>query len=423
MALYAGSYKWPASIEYEIVEAPGLARTGTVEVVDGRYVLRPSKGFAFSTIESSKRTLKTQIDGVPSVLLGHVFVLDGVAGLRIDEARIGTDDPDEVFTVVDAVFELLESLCIWRYEDGAARSASASLTLRDIAPTPAMSLVLDASGHAVIRAVAATTLDDFDQHLAALQDLICFAADYPAERLSLVATNPTGTKVTILGRNRFPPFGRVPRQGVEYLMRFGATYAQEVISGWWNARTLLRPVTQVLAGLRYQPGWIETDVNILAACVELFGQVQFPSAVSRRISVRDFGKIETALDSLSGLTPSQRDFINFIKSSAGGRPQKLEESIDALIADLGQTIHKAGINTSVWKPALLEARNGVSHAGGAGGLVDSELRAVRDATRVVLSLDLLHQFGLPDIALERASDRLKVRYSSGHRATSVYTPA
>jgi hypothetical protein len=203
--------------------------------------------------------------------------------------------------------------------------------------------------------------------------------------------------------------GRASRQPVEYLMRFGATYAQDVISGWWKARTSLRPVTQVLAGLRYQPGWIETDVNILAASIELFGQVQFPSAVSRRISVLDFARIETALDSLSGLTRPQREFINFIKSSAGGRPQKLDESIDAVITDLGESIQEAGMHPSAWKPALLEARNGVSHAGGAVGLTDSELRAVRDATRVVLTLDLLHQVGLPDSALARASERLKVR--------------
>jgi hypothetical protein len=142
---------------YEIAGVPGPVGTGTVEIVGDRYLLGPSEGFAFSSLESSQRTLKTEIDGVPSLLIGHVFVFDGVAGLRIDEARIGTDDPNEIFTGVAATFELLESLCTWRYEDGAARPASVPLRLPEIAATPAMSLGLDATGLAVIRAVTATS--------------------------------------------------------------------------------------------------------------------------------------------------------------------------------------------------------------------------------------------------------------------------
>jgi hypothetical protein len=422
LALYAGSFNWPHSIEFEIVGTPGSTSTGAVEVAGDRYFLRPSKAFSFSTFESSERLLRTRIDGVPSLLRGHVFVVDGTVGLRIDEARLGTDDPDAVFVAASATFELLPSLCTWRHEDGAARSTSNALALPEITPAPAMSLILGADGIAVMTAATATSLDDFDHHLAALQDLICFAADRPAERLSLVAMTPAGTQVSILGRNRFPQFGKVVRQPVEYLLRFGAAYMQDAISTWWGGRTALRPVPQVLAGLRYQPGWVETDVNILAACVELFGRVQFPSVVSRRISVLDFTKIEDALDSLPGLNRSQRDFINFIKSSAGGRPQRLDESIDAIAADLGQTLSEAGINGTDWKLALIEARNGVSHAGGAGGLTDADLRAARDATRVVLSLDVLKHMHLPSAALARAAERLKVRYAINHRETATYRP-
>ncbi|MBF4562862.1 hypothetical protein ITJ43_12020 [Microbacterium sp. VKM Ac-2870] len=420
MALYAGSFNWPPCIDFEIVGTPDSATTGSVEVVGNRYFLRPSQGFSFSTFASSERVLRTRVDGFPALLRGHIFVVDGAVGLRIDEAHLGTDDPEADFIAVEATFELLPSLCTWRHEDGAARSASTALALPEIAPSPAMSLVLGADGLAVVTAATATGLDNFDHHLAALQDLVCFAADRPAERLSLIAVAQAGTRVTILGRNRFPPFGSVVRQPVEYLLRFDAAYIQDVISSWWTGRTAVRPVHQVLAGLRYQPGWVETDVNILAACVELFGRVQFPSARSRRISVMDFAKIEDALNLLPGLNKSQRDFINFIRSSAGGRPQRLDESIDAIAADLGQTLSEAGINLTEWKSALIEARNGVSHAGGAGSLQDAELRAVKDATRVVLSLDILKHMNLPSAALARAAERLKVRHSVRHRGTATY---
>ncbi len=420
MALHAGSFDWPPSIEFEVVDAAGQPQTGAVKTAGDHYFLRPSRDFSFSSPGPSERTLKTQINGVPSLIRGHIFVVNGVVGLRIDEARVGTDDPNMMFTAIEATFELLPSLCTHRHEDGAARSASSPLALPEIAPAPAMSLLLAADGIAVMTPAAPANLDDFDSHLAALQDLICFAADRPAERLSLVATTAAGARVTVLGRNRFPAFGRTARQPVEYLVRFGAAYTQDLITGWWAARTALRPVTQVLAGLRYQPGWVETDVNILAACVELFGRVQFPAAVSRRTSVADFAPIEAALDALPGLNRPQRDLINFIKSSAGGRPQNLDQSIDALIADLGQTLTRAGVNPTEWKSALIDARNGVSHAGGAGSITDPELRAVRDATRVALSLDVLNQLRLPDAALDRAAERLQVRYGITHRGTAVY---
>lgn len=420
MALYTGSFDWPSSIEFEIVDAADPPRTGTIEASGDHYFLRPSRGFSFSSLASSERVLRTQINGVPSLIRGQVFVVDGVVGLLIDEARIGTDDPNITFATVEATFELLPSLCTYRHEDGAARSASVPLALPEIAPAPAMSLLLAADGAPVLTPAAPTGLDDFDAHLAALLDLICFAADRPAERLSLVATTAAGARVTVLGRNRFPVFGHAARQPVEYLLRFGAAYTQDVITGWWMARTALRPVTQVLAGLRYQPGWVETDMNILAACVELFGRVQFPSAVSRRIGVVDFTPIEAALDALPGLNGPQRDFINYIKSAAGGRPQNLDQSIDALVADLGPTLTRGGVNATEWKSALIDARNGVSHAGGAGNMTDPELRAVRDATRVALSLDVLKQLRLPAAALDRAAERLQVRYGITHRGTAVY---
>tara|TARA_R110002051_G_scaffold325547_1_gene428780 strand:+ start:45227 stop:46459 length:1233 start_codon:yes stop_codon:yes gene_type:complete len=408
-------------IEFEVLDATGAPTTGSIEVVGGRYFLRPARGFGFSTGASTERTLKTKIEGVPTLVRGNIFVHDGVVGLRINEAHVGTDDPNARFISVSAAIELLPSLCTWRPDDGAARSMSTRFELPGIAPSPAMTLMISNDGAAVITAATPTGLDDFDHHLIALQDLVCFAADQPVERLSLVATLPSGLPVKVLGWNRFPPFDAHTRQPVEYLFRFGAAYAQEMISGWWNYRTTHRPVTQILAGLRYQPGWIETSVNILATCVELFGRVQFPSSVSRRISMIDFAEIETALSGRSGLNRAQRDFISNIKSLAEGRPQKLYQSIDSIVADLGETLGEAGINGAEWKAALIAARNGVSHSGGGEGLTDQEMRAVRDATRTALSLVILKQLSLPSAALARAAERLKMRYTINYREQAIYS--
>lgn len=420
MTLFPGSITSPGSIEFEVVGADAGYATGSIEIEPDMYFLRPSRQFSLATGQSGARLLKTSIDGVPSVVRGTVFVRGGVVGLRFDEVWVGTNDPTTLFTAVEADIEGLDSICTHRHEDGAARSATKPLILPAVMQSPIMSLLLGNDGVARIGASEPLELTRFGEHLSALRDLVCFATDQPVELRSLIGVSKSGDRVVIHGHNRFPPFGAGRRPPVECLLRLGAAYAQNVLTRWWEARSNFRPVTQVLAGLRYDAGWLEMNVNLLAASVERYGQARFPTTTLRRISVDDFAPLQAALSNVRGLNASQRSFVEFIRSSAGGRPQKLDESLDAIIADLGRTLREAGVSPDEWKQALIGVRNGVSHGDGSGEFTDPELRATRDATRVALYLSLLKFLGVTDGAIDRSADRLRVRYGVRHRGTGIY---
>ncbi|GAA3597629.1 hypothetical protein GCM10022198_22260 [Klugiella xanthotipulae] len=110
MSLYANpGFDWPPAIDFKVI-GTDEPRTGTIEVLGDYYFLSASPEFSFSSFEPLERVLKTQIDGRPSLLLGQVFAVEGVAGLLIDEARIGTDDLKTAFVSVEAEYELLPSL-------------------------------------------------------------------------------------------------------------------------------------------------------------------------------------------------------------------------------------------------------------------------------------------------------------------------
>jgi hypothetical protein len=51
---------------------------------------------------------------------------------------------------------------------------------------------------------------------------------------------------------------------------------------------------------------------------------------------------------------------------------------------------------------------------------EQESRALRDATKVILSLATLAHLGVPDPVLSRASERLGVRYGVRHVDSAIY---
>ena len=86
----------------------------------------------------------------------------------------------------------------------------------------------------------------------------------------------------------------------------------------------------------------------------------------------------------------------------------------------------AKIDADEWGDHLLWARNDIAHQGapdasrGSQYVTEAESRAVRDATRILVTLTIAQHIGVPTTVLERAAERLGVRYSVRHWGTSIF---
>lgn len=424
MTFFASTYEWPTrSVEFTIVGDGGRDGSGDVVLHNDRFVLRAPGSFSYATGQSGTRTLRTIIDDRPALLRGEVFALDGELGLRLDELRVGSDDGLPTYTDVSAVFEHLESVCSYRHEDGAQRSVFDPINLPALDDAAPMSAILPSATDTVkIESASSVGLDEFESHLDALQDLLTFASDSPVGRLSLSATEASGRTVEILGRERFAPFERHSRQPIEHQLRLSGDWTQTVIDRWWAARDALRPIPQLLAGLRYQPGYIEADLILSAAAIEALA-TRTDVGEAPRLSTDDAQPILDALDALTGLSQDQRAVISQMKGEA--TRTTLHSKTQLLLSGVNTVaVENSRVSVGAWLPKFKRTRNHIAHGnGGSSSDVWTDgalLRAVRDANRVLLSLAFLTHLGVPDAALERAAERLGNRYAGRHRATGIF---
>lgn len=426
MSLFAGGINWPEELQLVFVGKDEGARNGKIREANGKYVVDVEPGLSFQQgwrgIDNS-RVATTIIDGQPAIVRGY----SGGEVLHLSEVRIGSDALTQDYVAIRAEFELLASLSTIRHEDEAARSAAAEILLPPLESARTMALLLGAGGVAEIRSPDPAPMEEFASHLAALQDLIVFAADQPAERVTLTGILSDGTEVSVHGWTRYPAFGSRGRQPVEYLIRFGAAYFANAVEVWWKMRVDFRPVPQILAAVRYEPGFVESNVIALAAALERFTKQKFPPPTSPpRLEAQEFAVIEDTLQALlPALNGAQRAFVNDIRNDA--RRTRYEEYVGALIDSL-QPVHltQTRINLANWKAMLHAARNDIAHEGAPNPanpvlfVDEQESCALRDATRVILSLATLAHLGVPDPVLRRASERLGVRYGVRHVDSAVY---
>ena len=389
--LFDSGLELPLDVEFTVVGVDAGSGRGVLVADAGRVVLTTSHRFSYATGSSPRRVVQGQINGSPAMLVGDFWVRDGgEIGLLVSELRVGSDELDPEYTAVKAVFEHGAAVASYRPEDGAARSRHDSLMLPALRPAGAMTLRFPLDDGAVeIASGTAATLEAFDVHLAAFQDLLTVAEDAPVGRVSLEATDSAGRPVAIYGHDRYAPFGRRVRQPIEYTLRLGATYAQDVVNGWWRARDELRPVPQILAGTIYQSGFVESDLIALAATAERTGRALLPGMARGSATYR--------------------------------------QVLSAIAAYLGTDLVRAAmIDQSEWGDHLLWARNDIAHEGapndraGARFVTDEESRAVRDATRILVTLTLAKHIGGPDAVLSRAAERLGVRYGTRHLDTTIF---
>lgn len=426
MAFFASTFDWPSrSIDFVAVE-PG-ASSGAGEIVErgNRYILKAPGHFSFATGQPGIRTLTTTVGGAPALIQGVVFAADGDLGLRIDEVRVGSGHVGQTYSSVNAKFEHLGSLCSLRIEDGAARSPSVPLVLPALGSATEMVANLPSGSNTItITAVVPAVLEEFEEHLVAFQDLLTFAADMPIGRTGLVAVEASGQEVTILGRERYAPFGRLGRRPIEHAFRLAGDWTQTVVERWWAAREGLRPVAQILAGLSYQPGYVEADVILSAASIEALA-TRLAVGDRPRLHDEDAAPIIAALDALPDMNSDQRQFIASVKADASRTT--LRSKVELLISGVNSTATtNSRLSVANWLPRFVETRNAIAH--GTNGsrprqdiwTDDALLRAVRDANRIVLVLAMLTHLGVPTAAIERAGERLGARYGTRHGTTSIF---
>jgi hypothetical protein len=428
VSLFAGGINWPEELDLVFVDRDEGARNGKVREVHRKYVVDVEPGLSFQQgwrgIDNS-RVATTIIDGEPAILRGQ----SGGDALHLSEIRIGSDALNQDYVAVRVKFELLASLSTIRHEDGAARGAEIAISLPPISSARAMALLLGTGGVAEIRSPDPAPLEEYASHLAAFQDLIVFAADQPAERVSLTGILVDGTEVSIHGWTRYPAFMSRGRQPVEYLLRFGADYFARAVDAWWRMRDEIRPVPQILASMIYEPWFLESSIGAVASAMERFTKLKFPPPTSPpRLTPQEFGVIEAPLLALlPTLNGAQRAFVNDIRND--GRRTRYEEYVGALLDSL-QPGHMTAtkINLANWKAALHVARNDIAHEGAPNPanpvlfVDEQESRALRDATRVILSLATLAHLDVPDPVLSRAAERLGVRYGVRHVDSAIYAP-
>ncbi len=428
VSLFAGGINWPEELQLVFVGKDGGVRNSKIHEVQGKYVADVELGLSFQQgsrgIDNS-RVATTIIDGEPAIVRGH----SGGGMLHLSEVRAGSDALTQDYAAIRAKFELLDSLSTVRHEDGVARSADAAIVLPSLSSARSMSLLLGTGGVAEIRSPEPAPMEEYASHLAALQDLIVFATDRPAERVSLIGVLADGTEVAIHGWTRYPPFGSRGRPSVEYLLRFGAAYFSSVVEGWWRMRVDIRPVPQILVSMIYEPWFVESSVGAIASALERFTKLKFPPPMPPpRLTPQDFEEIEAPLLALlPTLNGAQRAFVNDIRNDA--RRTRFEEYVDALIDSLQPAhITQTRINLANWKLALHAARNDIAHEGAPNPanpvlfVDEQESRALRDATRVILSLATLAHLDVPESVLNRAAERLGVRYGVRHVESAIYSP-
>ena len=428
MVLFASRFQWPSST-LEFASLGDGARDGTAEVVErgDLWILKSPGSFSGSTGQQSERTLTAIIGGVPTLVRGNVFVVDGDLGLRVDELRIGSVEEDASYTSVVACFEHLSSLCSYRHEDGAARDLRQSLLLPAIDGAAEMSAVFpSATGTITLVSAEPVPLEEFETQLAAFQDLLTFAADMPCGRLSLDVTDVSGQVIRIVGREKFAPFGSRGRAPVEHSLRLSGDWAQAVIDRWWAARTAWRPVTQIVAGLRYQPGYIEADVLLSAVAIEALATKQFEGWSKPILVASDTQPIVDALESLQAMNPAQREAVGRLKGEL--RRTTFRSKVQQLVDTIDREIWaQTRVSVEEWVDLFIRTRNGIAH--GAAGLSGGAdlwnetrlLRSTRDANWVVLTLLFLDHLGAPDSVIDRTAERLGARYGVRHRDTPIFT--
>lgn len=427
--LLEGAQLEPLVLGYQVVGTDAATGQGAIEYRRGAMLFRAECGFSLTSNQSSRRVVQTTIAGVPTLVVGQVSVIDGdTTRIVITEIRLGSDVLDPVYVAAKATYEHMDGLLSYRVEDGTARAPGQTFALSALGDAPPMELSMQLLPTPTLRleSVEPAPLEHFETHLAAFQDLLTFAVDQPSGRLSLSMLDSSATSVRILVRNRFEPFNLPTRRPVEYSLRLGANSAGLIVSTWWNMRVTLRPVEQVLAGLAYRPGYVESALIGLFAVTEKFAKAQFDLRRAAPLAPAQLAPIREALLSVAEPDADQQAVIDRILNNRYVYAS-LKDYLIALSDDLGsELIDHLRILPLDWQNHFAWARNDIAHEGapnetrGDQFVSETESRALRDATKIILTCAILKHLGVPTRALLRSAERLGNRYANRHPTATFF---
>lgn len=337
-------------------------------------------------------------------LRGMPMVVKGSLKLRIDDLRVGSADPDELFVRATPFYDYANAAVSYYTRDGAARSPQEPLALPALDDAPAMSLVYapQAAGFPIeLHCEGGASVEQFETQLDALQRLITFAAQRSSTRHLLTVQNTVGTDIEVYRGVVVSP---QPAESVDYRdfpLRLSRANTQAILNRWWAMMSDLRPIPQIMTGLRYKPGYLDSDFFLLATVLDRLSDAW--TNVPGLLSDEQYEGIKEVALKLD--LPEQFKIDNRAVFHS-----RMVALLDTLGADVWE---KARIDRATWLASMKRHRNLVAHSSEQRQahrefMSGPGLRALRAATDVIITLIVAQHLGVEGGSLLFAADRLNV---------------
>ncbi|MET3769360.1 hypothetical protein ABIB15_002056 [Marisediminicola sp. UYEF4] len=416
MTLFASDFPWPVPSLMITAEGRANAELAETLVVGDRLMLRIANGFPYNSASPWVK-LRTELNGQKSVLSGQAM---GPTEFRVDQIWVGVDDIPELVAEVSTTFEHLAIACT-PVNIAALHAAVGPITIPGFDRTRPMSLSIAVDGASLtIATEECAPLDEFEVHFAVFQDLLTFLVDEPSGRGALNVKTSSGEIAVVHGRVRFPravpPGHRISRPFVS-LIGPGAVL---VIERWWEARRMLRPVTEIAAALSYAPpSLVEADLAMSAAALDRL--LSLSINLPRRFSKADVNTATNAIEATEIDPAVKTALLQAVKGTLNATP--LRAKVGEMVRHLGPIVlGNAFLQADKWVPVFMEVRNAIAHGSGSTGIWtdDTLLRATRRANRIMLVLALLAHFGASGRILSLAATDLGNKHAKWHRRGPIF---
>jgi hypothetical protein len=346
----------------------------------------------------------------PFYLLGMPVIVNGIRRLRIDDLRVGSDDPNELLFSATPIYDYANAVVSYYMRDGAARSPNDPLDVPTLDGAPAMSLLYAprANGFPIeLRCESGASIEQFETQLDAVQRLITFATQQASTRQLLTVRNRTGTEIEFYREVAVTPR---PAKSVDYRdfpLRLSRANTQTIVDRWWAMMNDLRPIPQIVTALKYQPGYLDSDFLLLATVLDRLSDAW--TNVPGLLSAEQHEGMKEAASRLN--VPEQFKVDN--------RPV-FHARVVALLDTLGDKVwEKVRIDRDSWLASMKRHRNLVAHSSEQRQahrefMTGPGLRALRAATDVIVTLVVAQHLGIEGDALAFAADRLNVNRIKVH---------
>ncbi|QYM75603.1 hypothetical protein [Leucobacter luti] len=174
----------------------------------------------------------------------------------------------------------------------------------------------------------------------------------------------------------------------------------------------LRPLPQTVAGIIDQPGYVDTDFFFLATVLERLGEewVDAPKI----LTPEQFDEVQEVIAGLH--LPEDYRLYNDSTFAA-----VVAAAVELLPEEVWAKLH---LDRESWEKSLKSHRNLIAHSAKQGGphrrfSTGLPLRALRDATAVVVTLLFAQHLGVDGDALSCAADGQRVQRIMKHKTGTL----